>query len=147
MTWSDGWTSISASGSRASSHSGGGGDRRTGVAGERLEQDGLRLDADLAQLLVDQEAMILVADQQRCGEADVAQAARRRVLQQRPLGHERQELLGIRRARQRPQARAGAAGQDDRMDLRRALFAGTSRGCRVYPWIANAPNVIRLVRS
>ena len=101
---------------------GGGGDRRTGVAGERLEQDGLRLDADLLQLVVDQEAVILVAHQQRCGEADVVQSARRRVLQHRPLGRELEELLGIRRARQWPQTRSGAAGKDDRMDLRRALF-------------------------
>ena len=101
---------------------GGGGDRRPGVAGQRLEQDGLRLDADLLQLVVDQEPMILVADQQRCGEADVAQSARRRVLQHRPLGRELQELLGIRSARQRPQARASATGQDDGMDLRRPLF-------------------------
>ena len=114
---------------------GGGGDRRPGVAGLRLEQDGLGLDVDLLQLVVDQEPVILVADQQRCGEADVAQAACRRVLQHRPFGCELEELLGIRRARQRPQARTGAAGQDDRMDLRRSLFLEFREGAEcIHEW-------------
>ena len=73
----------------------GGGDRRTGVARHRLEQDRLRFDADLAKLLVDQEAMLVVADEQRRRKAHVAQVARRRFLQQRALRHQRQQLLGI----------------------------------------------------
>ena len=100
----------------------GGADRGASVARHRLEQDRLRLDADLAELLVDQEAMVLVADQQRCAKADVAQIARRRLLQQRALGDQRQQLLGIGCTRQRPQACARAAGQDHGMDLRRALL-------------------------
>ena len=39
--------------------------------------------------------------------------AQRRLLQHRALAGERQQLLGIELARQRPQARAGAAGEDD----------------------------------
>ena len=101
---------------------GGRSDRRPGVAGERLEQDGLGLDADLLQLVVNQKPVILVADQDRCGKAYVAQSACRSVLQHRPFGRELEELLGIRRARQRPQACPCATGQDDRMDLRRSLF-------------------------
>ena len=101
---------------------GGGGDRGTGVARLGLEQDGLRLDADLLQLVVDQEAVILVADEKRCREADVDQSARHGVLQHRALRRQFQELLGIGRTRQRPQARARATGQDDGMDLCRAFF-------------------------
>ncbi len=100
----------------------GGGDRRAGVARRGLEQDGLRLDADLLQLVVDQEAMLFVANEKRRGEADIDQSARRGVLQHRALRRQLQQLLGIRRARQRPQARSRATRQDDGMDLRRAFF-------------------------
>ena len=119
---------------------GGGGDRRRGVAALRLEQDGLGLDADLLQLVVDQEPVILVADQHWCGKADVTQSACRRVLKHGPFGRELEKLLGVRSARQRPQPRAGAAGKDDRMDLRRSLFLKFREG-------AECIHVLRTLRT
>ena len=91
------------------------------IARHRLEQDSLRHDADLAKLLVDEEAMLLVADHQRRRIAHIVECAGRGVLQQRAIGDERQELLGIGCARQRPEPRARSTRQNDRMDLRRTL--------------------------
>ena len=55
----------------------------------RLEQDGLGRDAHLAKLVVHEEAMLVVADQQGRGEADIGQVACCRLLQKRPLRDER----------------------------------------------------------
>jgi len=75
MTWSDGCTSIKAS-DRAPAATSGGGDRRAGVARLGFEQDRLRLECRLLQLVVDQEAVIVVADQQRRGEPRRSSARR-----------------------------------------------------------------------
>ena len=100
----------------------GGGDGGGGVAADRLQQDARRGDAGGAELLGDQEAVLLVAHDDRRGEA-VAAGAERGFLEQGVLGDQRPELLGEALARDRPEARAGAAGQDDRDD-RGGVHAG-----------------------
>ena len=54
-------------------------ERRRGVAADRLEQHARRLDADLAQLVDDREAMLLVGDDVRRAyvEAGLGSVARR----------------------------------------------------------------------
>ena len=92
---------------------------RRGVAALRLENDGARRHLELAQLLGDQEAMLLVADDQRRGEAAAGHPPHR-LLQHAALGDERQQLLRPQRPRQGPQSRSGAARQDDRDEPIRA---------------------------
>ncbi len=89
--------------------------RRGGVAAERFEDQRLRRDADFAQLLGDDEAMLLVRDDERRGESGIGDATRR-LLQQAALASQRQKLLRVKRARHRPQPRSRAARQDNRMD-------------------------------
>ena len=48
--------------------------RGRGVAADRLEQHGLRFDLQLAQLVEDQEAVLLVADDQRRGDVEAVGA-------------------------------------------------------------------------
>jgi hypothetical protein len=69
-----------------------------------------------AQLVCDHEAVVLVAHHQRVAAGRQAFAARRGFLQQRALAVERVQLLGIVLSRKRPQAGAGAAAQDHRLD-------------------------------
>ena len=107
---------------------GGGGGGRRGVAADRLEHDRLGLDRQVAQLLGDQEAMILVADQQRRGEAGRIADPLHRRLQQADIGDQRHDLLRIGGTRQRPQPRAGAARENHRMDHRAS--PGRRRGRR-----------------
>lgn len=88
--------------------------RRRGVAPHRFEQQRRRLDVDLAQLFCCQETVFLVAYDERCGNRQSWRTGTQRgVLQQRALAVQRQQLLRIAFARQRPEAGAGAAAQDD----------------------------------
>jgi hypothetical protein len=87
-------------------------DGRGGVARRRLEQDA-GCAAGAARLFRHQEAVLLARHhQRRAGLRDFAQA-QEGLLQQRTLAGQVEKLLGMQLARQRPQARAGAAGQQD----------------------------------
>ena len=90
--------------------------RRRRVAADRLEQQGFRSRGDLAQLLGDDEAVLLIGNDQRRGEAGLAGDPQHRLLQQAGIAEERQQLLRIKRARHWPEAGARAPGQDHRMD-------------------------------
>jgi len=90
------------------------GDRRRGVAANRLEHDRGVLHADLAQLLRGEETVFLVGDHDRCGAFGQRRNPQPGVLQHRALAGQRQELLRIGLARQRPQPRARAARKDYR---------------------------------
>ncbi len=96
-------------------------DRRRGVAAHRLQQHRGRLGADLAQLVEHQEAVFLVADDQRRAqlEARAGQPAqpRRGLLEQAGAARQHQELLREAGPRQRPQPRARAPGHDHRLHL------------------------------
>ena len=94
---------------------GGGGDRRGAVAAHRLQQDARGGDAGGAELLGDQETVLLVAYDDRRGEA-VATGAQRGLLEQGVVGDQRPELLGEALAGDRPEAGAGTPGEDDRDD-------------------------------
>ena len=100
-------------------HQRGQGERRRGVAADRLEHDLRRTYADLAQLFGDDEAVLFVGNDQRA-RVDLAAGEilqpQRGLLQQRALAGERQELLGIALARGRPQTRAGDAGENHALD-------------------------------
>ena len=87
-----------------------------GVAAERLEDDRGGRHAGEAKLLGDDEAVLVVGDDQRRRELLAVGDAQTGFLKQGALGEERQELLRILRARHRPEARARAAGEDHRMN-------------------------------
>ncbi len=91
------------------SHGGG----RCGVATLRLEHDRLRRHLGLAQLLGDDEAMLVVADDQRCREAGRVGDPPEGVLEHGELRSQRQELLRIESARQWPQPSADPAREYD----------------------------------
>ena len=112
ITWSAASSHSTASGSSSATSTRGGGDGGRAVAADRLQQDARRGDAGGAQLLGDQEAVLLVAHDDRRGEA-VAAGAQRGLLQQRVVGDQRPELLGEALARDRPEPGAGATGEDD----------------------------------
>ena len=115
-----------------------GGDRggRRGVAAGGFEQQPGRLDADLAQLLGNDEAVLLIGDDQRRREPVLPGDPPHRLLQQAGLAEQREQLLRVKRARHRPEARAGAPGQDHRVNhvltntprtlLRRCPYSGVS---------------------
>ncbi len=91
------------------------------VAPDRFEDDGLRRLPRQAQLLGDDEAVFLVRndDRRQFVEAIFARfgvPAQHRVLQHRMLAAQGEQLLRMLLARQRPQARAGAAGKNDGLD-------------------------------
>ena len=87
------------------------------VAADGLEQDA-RPYADGRHLLGDQEPVRLVADHQALGRrARHAVHAGRCLLQHGCLTDQRQQLLGVHRARRGPEARPGAPGQDDGKDV------------------------------
>jgi len=90
-------------------------DRRSRVAADRLQQDSRRFHTDLAHLLGHDEAVALVADQQRRRQIAEALQPLLRLLQQRVLAFTGQGpiLLGVAGPRQGPQAGAGAAAEDD----------------------------------
>ncbi len=97
-------------------HERGNGGGRCGIAPDRLEDDGMRRDRDLPQLLGDDEAMLVIGDDQRRREARAIADPPHRLLQQALARKQREELLGIKRARHRPKPRPRAARQDDRRD-------------------------------
>src|SRR5262245_26296618 len=80
------------------------GDCRRGIAAMRLKQN-IGLDADLAELLGDQETVLMVGDHRRSSEnlriADTAD----RLLKGRALTEQAQELLGPPLTRGGPKAR------------------------------------------
>jgi len=95
---------------------GGKGNGRGSVAPLRLEDDGLGRAAALAQLLSDDEAVLLVGHQQgRAVPRPVHDPADRRLKHGAGID-QRQQLLRIQGAGQRPQPRARAAGEDDGPD-------------------------------
>jgi hypothetical protein len=83
---------------------GGAGDRRSGIAAaaDGLEHDGRRLASGIAELLGDDETVLLVADDERGGEAAGIAHAGDGLLQQAALGGEREKLLRIEGPRKRP---------------------------------------------
>ena len=96
--------------------------RGRGVAAHRLQQDGTRRLPDLAQLVEHEEAVLLVADDQRGGDGQIVCRQRGQALcgfleQALVAVAQHQELLGIACARQRPQPGAAAAGHDDGLDV------------------------------
>ena len=64
-TWSDGMTAITASADFCGGQQRRDGDRRRGVAGDRLEDDRLGLHGRARELLAHQEAVVVVADDDR----------------------------------------------------------------------------------
>ena len=88
------------------------GHRRRRVAAGGLQQDAGRFAADLAQLFGHQEAVLLVAHDQRRGQLRHAHQSEQGVLQQGVLGTQGQALLGQLLARQGPEPGARASGQD-----------------------------------
>ncbi len=95
-------------------HGGKGGDghRCRGVAGHRLEDDRLGLDGGAGELLAHEETVVVVTDDDRRRKAGIVDAAQRGREQTALAVEEADELLGVHRARQRPQAGAGAAGEN-----------------------------------
>ena len=71
------------------------GDRGRRIPADGLENDRARLDADLPQLLGDEEAVRLVADDDRIRDFRQPDRPERGVLDHRALADERQELLGV----------------------------------------------------
>ena len=82
------------------------------VATGRLQHHVALQGVHLAQLLGHQKAVVFVANDQRLRHRQTCQP-RQRGLQHRLLRTQGQKLLGKKLTRQRPQTRAGAAGQDD----------------------------------
>ena len=111
-------------------------DRRRGVASDRLEDLRARRRVDRAQLLGDEEAVLVVAhDGRRLGAGEPAEPLDR-LLQHRPLGDERQELLRQQLPRHRPEPAAGAAAEHDRIELRCHARILTAVACGFAPRIA-----------
>eukprot|EP01136_Pigoraptor_vietnamica_P040121 Opistho-1_new@932 len=113
------------------------------VAAGRLEQQRRLGAADLAQLLQQHEAVLLVADhQRRCdGRLRVGQGREplAGLLEQRRRAGQGQELLRVERSAERPEPRAGAAGEHDGRDVMhggndeevpRSHYSGAPRGAR-----------------
>ena len=87
-------------------------DGRRRIAARGLEHDRLWLDAQLAQLLRHEKTVRLVTDHHR-GRRRQALEPQRGLLDHGAFARERQKLLRVKLARERPQARAGAAGEND----------------------------------
>jgi hypothetical protein len=100
-----------------------------GVASEGLEHGGARRNAQQSQLLGDQKAVRLVAHHHRRCRREALEA-QQRLLQHGARTGERQQLLGIELARQRPQPCTRTAGENDwsehRLDLATALRPPTA---------------------
>jgi hypothetical protein len=104
---------VAASGERRS-----GRDRGTGIPPHRLEHDG-GVDADLLGLAAREEAERVARHDDRRPEQIARRHPHQRLLVGRLLADQRQELLRHGVARHRPQARAGAAGENQRHDAGR----------------------------
>ena len=91
-------------------------DRRRRVPPHRLQQDGVGFNADLPHLLGHDEAMVLIADQQRCLEAIETLQPLLGLLHQGgiTLPAEGPVLLWVTRAGQGPEPRACATAEDHR---------------------------------
>ena len=76
MTWSDGISDQDACRVLARDDEGGNRDGRGGVARHRLEHDGARAHAGALGLLLDQEAVVVVADDDGLGEPRLAAGSR-----------------------------------------------------------------------
>lgn len=110
------------------------GERERGgrVARGRLEQDA-RIEAACADLRGAREAMLLAADeQQRIGELGVrdAREAARGGGQRRFVGDQIDQLFRMMLARQRPEARAGAARENHGQDARQGAVRRGGSGLR-----------------
>lgn len=113
------------------------GDGRGGVAAHRLQVGGSGGVACRLQLLAHQEAVLLIRDDDgRCHWQPGAGGQRRCALdgglQHGVLARQGQQLLGVGRTRQGPQAGAGSAAQDDGVEgvWRCGCHgAGVSGGC------------------
>ncbi|MNP05291.1 hypothetical protein D3C76_972380 [compost metagenome] len=77
---------------------------RRGVAAERLHQDALDFELTVAQLLVDDETVVLVADHDRCVHAFEHQALEG-LLEQGVFAGQGEELLRELLTRKRPETR------------------------------------------
>ncbi len=99
----------------------GGGNGGSRVARHRLQKDARQCQVEFAGLLGDEEAEFLVGDDDRRFIEGLVGDAQQRVLEQRGVTDEADELLGGGGARQRPQARALATCHDYRNDLLRHL--------------------------
>jgi len=108
---------------------GAGGDRRTGIAPRRLEQD-VGLGVDGGKLLGDEEAVLTVGHHDRPSKQSRIGDPAHRLLKGRQRAEQRQELLGPVLARCRPQPRARAAAHDQGDD-RLSQFTPAARARRV----------------
>ncbi len=105
---------------------GGGEHRRGGVAAHRFEQDGAGIDADLGQLLGDDEAEIRIRQDHRGGEIHIPDSAgqpERRGLEKRHVANQLDELLGVGFARQRPEPGAQSAAENNRINHSNLIFS------------------------
>ena len=85
------------------------------IACHRFENEGARRQVCALKALLDQEAVIAVAQYRRAGKARFRLQTHQRLAEQiLAVPVEADELLGIHGPRQRPQACAGATGQDHR---------------------------------
>ena len=91
---------------------GNGGDRGPGIAAQRLHHHG-DVDADLLRLTPREEMEVWPGDDDRRREQGLVRDPLQRLLIGRPVAHQRQELLGQRVARHRPEPCSRAAGQKD----------------------------------
>ena len=92
-----------------------------GIARGRFQNDCPPTHADRTALLRDDEAMLFVADQIRRRGIEPIEP-QQRVLQHRLRAGELEELLWVQLAGQRPQPRAGAAGENHWEHSRHLLF-------------------------
>ena len=152
-TWSEGMTAIMASGDffRAASAA-------TATAAAVLRATGSRMIASgvmaaPAQLLAHEEAMVVVADDDRRGKVRVVDAPQRGGEQAALTVEEADELLGIHGSRQRPQARARATGQNygndpiRRHQLPRPLPSFGNPECVRTPLEGLATPLLKRIRS
>src|SRR5690606_29764295 len=93
-------------------------------------------DTDRLQLLADGEPVGVAADRYRCLHATEPERAQDRLLVQRALAHQGQELLRPVLPRQRPQPGPAATTEHHRMQHRPLLVAGGAR-------IPGAPTTLR----
>jgi hypothetical protein len=91
------------------------GDRRTGIAPRRLEQN-VGFDPDRRKLLSDQEPVLTIGHHDRPSKQSQIRDPAHGLLERRQRTEQRQELLGPVLARGRPQPGARAAAHDQGND-------------------------------